>query len=170
MANDDLIAHLLRVEIFQQLSLPQITMIARHAERIKFRAGDEITISGESADAALLIVGGAAEWLDGPASIDGREAIEIGSLIGEMSMFIDYIYGASIVARGPVKCLKITREAMHELMLEDSSMAEILTAKIAQRLTRLADDLRAIDADFEETLPDVLRAAPGDALAMPAHH
>ena len=69
-------------------------------------------------------------------------------------MFIDYVYGATIIASGPVKCLKLSRATMHALMLDDPSLAEHMTMKIARRLTRLADDLRAIDQDFGDALPE----------------
>ena len=161
LANDTLVAPLLRVELFQDLTPLQLSGIARRAERIVFREGDRITDAGGEADAAYLIVGGAAEWLrsadtsreSGPETSAGKEPIEIGSLIGEMAMFIDYVYGATIIASGPVKCLKLSRATMHALMLDDPSLAEHMTMKIARRLTRLADDLRAIDQDFGDSLP-----------------
>lgn len=162
LANDTLVAPLLRVELFQELTPLQLTGIARRAERIVFREGDKITDAGGDADAAYLIVGGAAEWVrssdtsreNGAETSTGKEPIEIGSLIGEMAMFIDYVYGATIIANGPVKCLKLSRATMHDLMLDDPSLAEHMTMKIARRLTRLADDLRAIDQDFGDALPE----------------
>ena len=43
MAIDRLVAPLLRVPLFAGLRPLQITEIARHAERMKFRRGDVIT-------------------------------------------------------------------------------------------------------------------------------
>jgi signal-transduction protein with cAMP-binding, CBS, and nucleotidyltransferase domain len=149
MIIDDIVAQLLRVELFQHLEKRQIAAIAREAERITFRTGDHIAVDGASADGALLIVGGPATWIGPMNDRDIAEPIECGSLIGEMSMFIDYQFGATVVAAGPVKCLRISREAMHRLMLEDPSLAEALTEKIASRLFDLAEDLRSIDRDLE---------------------
>ena len=164
MVIDPLVAPLLRVELFQGLKPLQITEISRKAERIVFRAGDRITEAGLDGDAAFLIVAGAAEWLPGPAHAGAPEPIEIGSLIGEMAMLIDHVYGATIVATGQVRCLKITRETMHKLMLDDPGLAQHLTKKLTARLTQVAKDLRAIDSDLGDLLPaygvDTPDAAP----------
>ncbi len=141
MVVDALAAPLLRVELFQGLKATQLTQIGRAAERMVYRTGDTITRAGDDADAAILIVSGAAEWLDGPSADD----IEIGSLIGEMAMFIDHVYGATIVAKSQVRCLRLPRAEMQALLLQDASLAQHLTSKIAMRLTRVADQLRAID-------------------------
>ena len=141
MVVDALAAPLLRVELFQGLKATQLTQIGRTAERMVYRTGDTITRAGDDADAAILIVSGAAEWLDGPSADD----IEIGSLIGEMAMFIDHVYGATIVAKSQVRCLRLPRTEMQALLLQDASLAQHLTSKIAMRLTRVADQLRAID-------------------------
>ena len=151
MVVDAFAAPLLRVELFQGLKATQLTQIGRAAERIVYRAGDTITRTGDDADAAILIVSGAAEWFDGSAS----DEIEIGSLIGEMAMFIDHVYGATIVAKSQVRCLKLPRAEMQALLLQDSSLAQHLTSKIANRLTRVADQLRAID-----------NTIAGDAMSM----
>jgi CRP-like cAMP-binding protein len=146
MAIDALIAPLLRVEIFQGLTPLQITEIARRAERIVFRPGSKITEAGKDAEAAFLIVGGAAECLS--VDDDGLpEAVEEASLIGEMAMLIEHSYGATVLARGNVRCLKISRSEMHEQMLDDPALAEALSANITARLTRVAQELRAIDRD-----------------------
>ena len=164
MAVDALVAPLLRIELFQGLKPLQITEIARNAERIVFRAGDTITEAGADADAAFLIVGGAAEWTSGLPSSGAVEPIEIGSLIGEMAMFIEYVYGATIVATGPVRCLKLSRETLHRMMLDDASLAEHLTLKISNRLGRVASELRAIDEESGSGMPDFVL----DVIDVPA--
>jgi CRP-like cAMP-binding protein len=49
------------------------------------------------------------------------------------------------VAKTPVRALKIAREAMHEQMRDDRRLAEHISGKITDRLTRLAAELRTID-------------------------
>ena len=168
MAIDQLVASLLRVELFQGLKPLQITEISRLAERIVFRPGDKIIMAGQPGDAAYLIVSGAAEWL--PSTDTGSqigEPIEIGSLIGEMAMLIDHVYGATIIANGQVRCLKLTREAMHAQMLADPALAQHLTSKITQRLTRVAQELKAIDQDFGEPFSDYAHEGIASADAQP---
>jgi CRP-like cAMP-binding protein len=162
MANETLVAPLMRVRLFQGLSTAQLTQIARRAERIIYRDGAVITEEGDTADAAILIVAGETERVN--AGI--REAIEPGSLVGEMAMLIDHIYGSTVVARGPVRALRLTRSAMHELMTEDRALSEHMVARISSRLSAMLEDLRAVDG----TLADVqtrLNPAPLPAVAAP---
>ncbi len=163
MVVDALAAPLLRVELFQGLRATQITQISRAAERIVYRTGDTITRAGEDADAAILIVSGSAEWLDGASS----EEVEIGSLIGEMAMFIDHVYGATIVAKSQVRCFKLPRAAIQALLLHDAGLAQHLTAKIASRLTRIADQLRAIDGTMDDQNIPLLSDEIAPAHAQP---
>jgi CRP-like cAMP-binding protein len=146
MVVDALAAPLLRVELFNGLKPSQLSAVARAAERIVYRAGDAICRAGDEADAAILIVSGSAEWLDGVA-----EEIEVGSLIGEMAMFVEHTYGATILAKAQVRCLKLGRTAMQALLLSDPELAQHLTSKIAARLTRVAGELRAIDDVMSES-------------------
>jgi CRP-like cAMP-binding protein len=143
MSIQALVAPLLRVALFQGLKPLQITEIARLADRIVFKKGDVITAEGDNSDGAILIVSGDAECVGDQGA---TEPIEPGSLIGEMGMLIEHDFGATVVARGPVRALKITREAMHEQMLADPSLAEHLMQRIASRLVKVADELRRIDS------------------------
>ena len=150
MSMDALIAPLRGVALFQGLKPLQVTEIARQAERVVFARGTMITRAGTQGDAAFLIVAGIAERVDDPAQGQMPEPIAPGSLIGEMAMLVPHEYGASIVARSPVRSLKITRAALHAQMLEDPGLAEALMHKIASRLNTMALELRRIDAALAE--------------------
>ncbi len=140
MSVDSTEALLQRIAIFARLSAGQISEIARMAEKAKFRSGDCITEAGASGEAAYLLVSGDAERAAAPG-----ELLPPGSLIGELAMLIDHVYAASIVAKGRVHCLKITRSAMHGLMLADPSLAETLSQHITERLRKAASGLMRID-------------------------
>lgn len=162
MAVDALIAPLLRVRLFQGLKPLQITEIARRAEKVVYRDGQVITRTGEDADAAVLLVGGPAVCVDD--STGHESTVEPGSLIGEMGMLIEHAYGATVIARGQVKALRITRAAMQEQMLDDQALAQHFVARISARLSAVADDLRRVDAGLAHHASPAL-----DALAhMPA--
>jgi CRP/FNR family cyclic AMP-dependent transcriptional regulator len=140
-----LAAPLLRVPIFSGLPPEQIHGIARRAERITFRSGEIITRAGEPGGGAYLLVSGVAECVtaDGVAVDDA--VIEPGSLIGELAMLVEHIYGTTVVARERVLCLKIMRFAMHNQMLTEPSLAEHFSREITARLAQMAEDLRHID-------------------------
>jgi CRP-like cAMP-binding protein len=141
MSVDSTVALLQRIPIFARLSAGQIAEIARVAEKAKFRSGDCITEAGESGEAAYLLVSGDAERAAAPGQV-----LPPGSLIGELAMLVDHAYAATIAAKGRVQCLKITRSAMHGLMLADPSLAEMLSEHITERLRKAASGLMRIDS------------------------
>ena len=145
MAIDRLVAPLLRVPLFAGLKPLQITELARRAERVKFRCGDTIARAGAPGDGAYLVVSGLAEHVVSSDPESPAEPIEPGSLIGEMAMLVEHDYRATVVARGDVLCLKITRTAMCAQMLDDVALAQHFERRIFARLSRVADDLRRID-------------------------
>lgn len=145
MAADKVIAPLLRVPLFMGLRAPQLSEIAEHAERISFRAGSTITEAGVEGDGAYLIVSGVA--VRKPATdAQAPEPIEPGSLIGELAMLVDHVYGATVLAQGRVNCLKILRSALHEQMQRDPDIAEHFSGILTARLMHVAAEMRRIDA------------------------
>ena len=167
MGRDALIASLRRVELFQGLSPLQITEIVRRAERIVFKIGAVIAKAGEEADSAYLLVDGVAEVEpDDPVSGAQSELIPVASMIGELGMLVEHQHGLTVVARSPVRCLKILRSELLAQMLEDPEVAERLTNNIIKRLTRVAEELRAIDSALDlagSIEPAHLMLAPPDA-------
>jgi CRP/FNR family cyclic AMP-dependent transcriptional regulator len=145
MAIDYVSAALLRLPIFAGLKPLQITEIARRAVHCEFRSGEVITRVGVAADAAYLVLSGEADGRPGPGSRSGTEPIAPGSLLAELAMFVDHLYGVTAVARSPVQCLKLTRAAMHAQMREDPDVARRLARVIRERLTRIAHELQEID-------------------------
>ena len=171
MSANPLLAPLSRVRIFAGLTEAQLTAIAKSAERIVYKPGDIITAEGAEAEAAVLIVGGDTECI-----IEGTpsrvEPIEAGSLVGEMAMFIEHVYGVTTRAAGSARALRIHRKAMHRLMLEDPALADHCVRVIASRLHTVADELRRIDSDLAETImpsPAATQTEPAATLALPLH-
>lgn len=162
MTAAQLIAPLKQVSLFQGLTPYQITEIARTAERIVFKPGDTIVAAGADGDAAFLIIGGDAVRVEGPAISAVAEVIAPGSLVGEMAMLIETEHSSTVVARTPVRALKITRQAMLTHMAADPTIADHLVARISRRLASLAEELRAIDqtlgGDVAEGGVDALQA------------
>lgn len=140
MAIDKVVAPLLRVPLFAGLKPLQITEIGRQAERISFRPGSTITQAGTQGDGAFLIVSGNAMRTDPPP-----QPVEPGSLVGELAMLTEHAFGATVVAEGRVHALKITRAALHDQMRADQSLADHFTRLLADRLSRVAAEMRSID-------------------------
>lgn len=153
MSYDRLIVPLQHLPLFSSLKPEQLEEIAQRAEKLRFKAGDVITHAGTAADGAFLIVSGQADRIDGGPGGE-REHIVPGSMIGEMAMLIEQTHRATVVARDRVLCLKISRMALTQQMLEDPSLADGLHAQMTQRLLRTAEQLRRIDGLIANSLPD----------------
>lgn len=161
MSIDTLVAPLMRVRLFHGLDADQLATVARAAERMMFREGQTIAEAGQAGVSAIVIVSGPVESF---GSMPGdREFVAPGSVIGEMAMFIEHVYGTTVIARGPVKALRFTRETMHQLMLDDQGLAEFLVSKISSRLSLVADELRRLDdtvVEQERSLTAAFDALP----------
>lgn len=145
MSIDNLSAHLVRLEIFQDLSPLQITEIVRRAERVIYKPGQLLITDGEAGEGAVLIVAGEAVRAKGPLSGLASEAIEPGSLLGEMAMLVETEHASTVVAVTPVRALRISRHAILDMMLDDPRLAEHFVAKLTRRLHRIAADMRGVD-------------------------
>lgn len=151
MATDALVLPLLNVPLFQGLKPLQLSEIARRADRIVYKPGDVIVAAHDEADAAVLLVSGEAVRTEGPGlEAGGNEAIPAGALIAEMTMLIETECTSTVVARTPVRALRITRSEMLALMTADPTLAEHFIDKISGRLSTFVEELREIDGWLAE--------------------
>ena len=147
---------LISQEIFRGLSPLQLTEIVRQSERVVFRPGQYIIEAGTSADAAVVIVAGDAIRFPDSASGQGAmqaESLPAGSLLSELAMLVDHVHGATVIAHTTVRALRITRDAMQRQMLEDINLADHFVDRIAERLSRVAAELRLIDHSLATAEP-----------------
>jgi CRP-like cAMP-binding protein len=172
MAIDALVKPFLRLPLFQGLKPLQLTEIVRRADRIVYRAGDTIIEEDKIGDAAIVIVSGEAVRLNGDNRDAPGEPVPEGALVGELAMLVETVHSATVVARGPVKALRITREDMHAQMADDPRLAEHMIMRITARLTRLAGELRAIDqalAGFANLEPHQISVVHSAETAVALH-
>lgn len=150
MAIDALVKPLLAVELFRGLRPLQVTEIARRAFRTVYKPGDTIIAAGTEGDAAVLIVSGEAVRVEGPDCATGQP-LTVGTLLGEMAMLIETEHTSTVVAKTAVRALRIARSEMHEQMADDHVLADHFVSRIAERLGRIADELRQIDGTLGES-------------------
>jgi CRP-like cAMP-binding protein len=161
MAIDQVVvASLLRVPVFSELKPLQIAEIGRGAQRCTFGRGEVIVRAGTPGNTAFLILSGEAGCRMGPEPDAALEPIEPGSLIGELAMFVEHVYGATVVANGWVECLQLDRRTLYRQMRADPDMASRFADTIRGRLTQVATELRLI----EQLLASVGQGQPTRAL------
>lgn len=167
MVTDALVRPLLRVALFQGLNPSQLQKIARRAERIVYQPGDILIEEGAQGDAAILMVTGLAVRVSGPELRQQAELVTAGSLLGEMTMLIETDHSSTVIARSPVRALRLVRAELQAQMAEDDDLATHFVDKIAKRLSQLGHELRAIDSSLARQTEDILPSAAviaGDAI------
>jgi CRP/FNR family transcriptional regulator, cyclic AMP receptor protein len=167
MASNRIVEALQLAAIFQGLAPPQLADLARHAERIKFAAGDYITRAGDAGDGAYLLVSGAAERLPEPGLEEAPDAVQPGSLVGQLAMLVDHVYGSTVIARERVFCLKVTRAGVHAQMTADPALARHFERHVTQRLLGVARQLREIDSLLQARRPGIALSRPPLAISAP---
>lgn len=137
-----------RVPIFRGLTASQLAAIAEQGCEVFFRDGTAILMSGESAEAAYLILSGFA-LAEAPAGLGLRpETLGYGALLGELAMLVETTFSVTVWAKWQVRALALPRAAMLQLMERDPTIACHFSEKLLSRLLQLAGDLRRVDADF----------------------
>jgi CRP-like cAMP-binding protein len=168
MAIDQIVASLSRVPLFAGLKPRQISEIGRQAERCAFHRGEVITRAGEAGDGAYLILTGEVGRRTGPGDRAPVEPIEPGSLVGELAMLVDHVYGATVVAQGWADCLKLARGTLLDQMRADPDIAERIADVIRGRLTGIAAELKVIDQLLMGSIERCEQAPRALLLAPPA--
>jgi len=160
MTTELIVEALARLPIFHGLTSVQLSAIARRAEHIVYHPGAMIMEENAEGHAAILVVSGETARVSGPELASRLEPIPEGALLGETAMLVEATYGSTIVARGHVRALQLTRDGLHAQMLADPTIADQLVQNIAKRLTQLTSELQRIDAVLAGTEEMLFSAKP----------
>ena len=148
---DHILRQLSHVSLFQGLTPLQISEIARRAERVIYNPGAMIIEENAEGDAAVLIISGQTVRVSGPELTSRTSPVAEGSLLGELAMLVETIHSSTVVARGQVRALRITRDELHAQIAADRDLADRLVQKIVGQLSRMAVELRQIDATLSRS-------------------
>jgi CRP-like cAMP-binding protein len=145
MALDLIAARLSRLDLFRGLTSIQLQRLARDADRMIFRDGQKILTAGEDGDGAIVIISGRAVVLADPELGGEVEDVEAGSMLGEAAMLTEHTFGMTVAAVGDVRAVQLTREALYAHLQDDPELADRLRERLANRLQRVAVELKLID-------------------------
>jgi len=121
-----------KVSILESLDKFEKMTICDAVEPVSFEDGDVIVKQGEGGDDFFIIVEGSAVVLQQRA--DNEEPIEVGRLgpsdyFGEIALLLDRPRAATVVARSPLKCIKLDRARFERVL---GPCGDILKRNIAQ--------------------------------------
>jgi len=130
---------LVEIPLFAGLGRRHLNKVAALGRIRRFKEGATIVEAGEPGDALYVV-------LDGEVSVRRRRlpAITrgIGSFFGELALLDGGPRSATVVARGSVVCLTISRSGFQKLLRKEPAMSAALLRELAIRL-------RAAEADSQ---------------------
>ncbi|KAL5234900.1 hypothetical protein ACI65C_002310 [Semiaphis heraclei] len=121
-----------RVSILESLDKWERLTVADALEPVSFDDGETIVRQGEQGDDFYIIVEGTALVLQ--QRVEGETMIEVGRLapsdyFGEIALLLDRPRAATVVANGPLKCVKLDRARFERVL---GPCADILKRNITQ--------------------------------------
>nr|VZH93466.1 unnamed protein product [Spirometra erinaceieuropaei] len=121
-----------RVPILDNLEKWERLTVADALEPVRFEMGDCIVQQGDPGDDFYIIIEGTAAVLQKPA--ENVEPVEVGRLgpsdyFGEIALLLDRPRAATVVAQGPLRCVKLDRKRFERVM---GPCSDILKRNIAK--------------------------------------
>ncbi|XP_037094004.1 cAMP-dependent protein kinase type I regulatory subunit-like [Pollicipes pollicipes] len=121
-----------KVSILENLDKWERLTVADSLEPVSFADGETVVKQGEPGDDFFIILEGKAAVLQQRS--EGEEPVEVGQLspsdyFGEIALMLDRPRAATVVARGPLKCVKLDRGRFERVL---GPCADILKRNITQ--------------------------------------
>jgi CRP-like cAMP-binding protein len=125
---------LAEVPLFAGLSPRHVRKVAATGRIARFHDATAIVRAGEPGDTFYVII-------DGDVSVRRRGVPAIvlgpGSFFGELALLDRAPRSATVMAKGPVACLAITRPRFLKLLRDESTIAIALLEELARRVRTL---------------------------------
>ena len=143
MSIQDDVEALKRIPLFAKVEPSKLKLMAFASERATYQAGEILFNQGDLADAAYIILDGAADIVvntpNGPLTVAevGRDAF-----VGEIGILCDVPRTATIVAKQSLTTLKITKDLFFRMVTDFPSIAIEVMRVLAQRLEHTTEQLR----------------------------
>ena len=144
-----------KVEMFKDLTFPEVNKIGALCKETSFMPGDIIIEEGKPGEALYIIKSGKARIvkMEGDQERQLAEAGE-GEHLGEMSLMDDMTTSARVVAEEPTECLVLHKEDLDHLLQTDDKLhvkiLRVVIRTLTQRLRRTSTDLMLLKMDFAE--------------------
>lgn len=143
------------VDMFKDLSIPEVNKIGALCKEKTFQAGDIIIEEDTPGESLYIIKSGSAKVV----KVEGGEERHLadiccGEHVGEMSLMDGARTSARVIATETAECLELTKEDLDLLMNTDDKLhIKVLRSMIrtmALRLRRTSEDLMIWRMDFDE--------------------
>jgi CRP-like cAMP-binding protein len=130
------------IPLFADLPTEPLRLIAFSAVRLELAEKQVLFREGTRALSGYVVVSGGLTLSNGESARHRAEVrCEVGSLIGELALFIDTKRPATAVAAMPSHVLEIERKAMLRMLNEYPDAAVAMRARLVERLSVTVVDL-----------------------------
>jgi CRP-like cAMP-binding protein len=126
------------LEIRWQVEKWMLLRLTNFGTQLSFGSGETIVTEGEPGDGLFLILAGTAQVLQRADSGAPKLIATLGAFrsFGEISILVDQPRSATVVAAGPLRCVKLTRRQLALVEERDPALAIQLYRLVAQSLAR----------------------------------
>jgi len=157
--NREKMEFLRKVQIFESLSRDQLKRLAAIIKEVKFPENHVIIHQGTIGDSMYIIKRGAARCLIKQGDSNPREVMEIkeGGYFGERAILNDEPRAASVIAKGDMCCLYISRSSFEEVL---GRLSDIIARDGRQREMEAAAEAEMAENSERASIP--IRVALSD--------
>jgi small-conductance mechanosensitive channel/CRP-like cAMP-binding protein len=140
------------VELFSKMSAEERAQLAERVTFAPFGAGEVITKQGSAGHWLYILVKGEAEVRFEGAGTEVRTVAHLRapSFFGEMALMTGSPREATVIAEGPVECLRLDKEGFREVLSERAEIAHEVSTILAQRRVELIAVQEHLDADAKK--------------------
>ena len=136
-----------RIDLFDSLSVEEVTRLAEALHSIPFAPGEVLTRQGAEAHWLYIIISGAVSVRVSHEDKQ-REIAQLseGRYFGEMGLLTGEARTATVVAMGEVECYRLGKQVFQELVKQRPEIAEEVAVELARRRVELSaarEDLNA---------------------------
>ena len=138
----DKLVHLRSLELFERLTTQQLADLAATVAEVTYPAGRAIVTEGEYADGLFIIIAG--EVLVTKAGGTLRK-LSVRDFFGEMALLEAGIRSATVTAVGTVRLLRLSRDAVMQIMEEQPAIAIAICQTLSRRLRNVLEERALVE-------------------------
>ncbi len=147
MSLDEEVALLKSVPLFKGIQPGKLKLLAFISDRVRFSSGEALMTEGDEGDAAFVIIDGTADIvIGGPDSRTVVASVGRNDIVGEIAIIADIPRTASVVARGDIEALMISKPNFLKLLREVPEIALEVLRVVGLRLDGTLRELRVAQA------------------------
>lgn len=135
LPEQETLARLRTAAVLRTLGEDELRILAGRVRPVVFGAGESVVRQGDEGDSLFIVTRGELS-----VQVDGTPAGELreGDVFGEMSLLTGELRRATVVARGEVHLVEITKGEIEPIIRANPSLAGRLSGILAEREDRLA--------------------------------